>query len=370
MDAATAAGQQQSRRGSGRLPSRDDEQDTRRLGQPYVSPLSEQPDSLRMSTYRRQLQYRHHPFIESDVMAQLDNVPGTSMGTGVTRGESTRRLGPRVVNCYSRHGSQTGNPASARICRGSSRLLVRGAVPRRDSIGVHLPSYSREDGIRVSPYTRSAGIRSPSYASREAGHHLLTYEEPATTDSPEIRSPCIVVRVENTVPIMSMPASINQQNNAEQQQQEPQQQPQQEPQQPQQPQQQQHDAFTVPLVRVNDVLIPDTSILNQSQSRQRPQSPPPHPSPHLRNPFIQQAQSPLRYLGDSWRYPVSPGEASWRSGWRPRFLHPRYVAPHPFSEDQDEPLIGPTLENINIIRGDDSVNTITVAHIKQSNVVY
>jgi hypothetical protein len=126
----------------------------------------------------------------------------------------------------------------------------------------------------------------------------------------------------------------------------------------------------VPLVRVNDVLIPDTSILNQSQSRQRPQSPPPHPSPHLRNPFIQQAQSPLRYLGDSWRYPVSPGEASWRSGWRPRFLHPRYVAPQPLSEDQDEPLIGPTLENINIIRGDDSVNTITVAHIKQSNVVY
>jgi hypothetical protein len=125
----------------------------------------------------------------------------------------------------------------------------------------------------------------------------------------------------------------------------------------------------VPLVRVNDVLIPDTSILNHSQSRQRPQSPPLHPSP-LRTFVMQQAQSRLRYLGDSWRYPVTPGEAFWR-GWRPRFLHPRYVVPHPFSEDQDEHLIGPTLENINFFRGDDdSVNTVNVAHTRQLNVLY
>ncbi|KDR15571.1 uncharacterized protein LOC110833496 isoform X2 [Zootermopsis nevadensis] len=352
LDAATAAGQQQSRRGSGRLPSRDDEQETRRLGQPYARPLSEQPDSLRMSAYGRQLRYRHHPLNESDVTEQLDNVPGTSVGTGVNRGESTRRLGPRIINCYSRHGSHTGIPASARICRGSSRLLVRGAVPRRDSIGVHLLSYSRDDGIHISPHTQSAGIHSPSYSSREAGRNSLNYEEPAATNSPEIRSPPrIVVRVENNVPFILMPASACQQNHDRQPQQEPQQHPQQPHQhQHQQQQQQQLDAFTVPLVQVNDVLIPDTSILNQSQSRQRPQSPPPHPPPNLRSPFIQQAQSPLRYLGDTWRYPVSPGEASWRSGWRPRFLHPRYVAPHPFSDDQDEPLIGPTLENINIIR--------------------
>jgi len=123
---------------------------------------------------------------------------------------------------------------------------------------------------------------------------------------------------------------------------------------------------------VNDILIPDTSILNEPQPRQRPQSPPPHPSPHFRNPFIQQqqqsqqAQSPLRYLGDSWRHPVSPGEATWRSGWRPRFLHPRYVAPNPFSDDQDEPFIGPALENINIIRGDDGpAHEVNVAHAEQ-----
>jgi hypothetical protein len=146
----------------------------------------------------------------------------------------------------------------------------------------------------------------------------------------------------NTLPTSALLASVNQQNNNNQQQQ----------------QQQQQDAFTVPLVRVNDVPIPDTSVLSQPQPQQRPQSPPPHPSPHLRNPFIQQqqseqAQSPLRYLGDSWRYPLSPGEGSWRSGWRPRFLHPRYVAaPNPFGDDQDEPLIGPFMENINIIRGD------------------
>jgi hypothetical protein len=151
-----------------------------------------------------------------------------------------------------------------------------------------------------------------------------------------------------------MPPSVNQQNNDQQQ-------------------QQQQDAFTVPLVQVNDVPIPDTSILSQPQPQQRPQSPPPHPSAHLRNPFIQQqpsqqAQSPLRYLGDSWRYPLSPGEGSWRGGWRPRFLHPRYVAaPNSFGDDQDEPLIGPFMENINIIRGDISqIITLLLVMFKYS----
>jgi hypothetical protein len=139
----------------------------------------------------------------------------------------------------------------------------------------------------------------------------------------------------NTVPAVALLASVNQQNN----------------------EQQQQDAFTVPLVRVNDVPIPDTSILSQPQPQLRPQSPLPHPS-YIRNPYLQQqqsqqAQSAFRYLRDSWRYPLSPGEGSWRSGWRPRFLHPRYVAaPNPFGDDQDEPLIGPFMENINIIRGD------------------
>jgi len=179
--------------------------------------------------------------------------------------------------------------------------------------------------------------------------------------------------------------SVNQQSNEgyqqqqqqqeqqqQQQQQQEQQQQQQEQQQQQQQQQQHQDTFTVPLVQVNDVLIPDTSVLNQPQPRQRPQSPPPHPS-LLRNPFIlqqqqsQHTQSPLRYLGEPWRYPVSPGDSSWRSGWRSRFLHPRYVGQNPFSEDQDEPLIGPTLENINIIRGDGLVYMVNVARTKQTH---
>jgi hypothetical protein len=183
---------------------------------------------------------------------------------------------------------------------------------------------------------------------------LRTSEEPGAEYAAEIRTPNFMAGAGNTVPAVAMPASINQENNDQQQQ-----------------QQQQQDAFTVPLVRVNDVPIPDTSILSQPQPQQRPQSPPPrHPSPHLRNPFIQQhsqqAQSPLRYLGDLWRYPVSPGESSWRGGWRPRFLHPRYVAaPNPFGDDQDEPLIGPFMENINIIRGDISqINTLSLVTFK------
>jgi hypothetical protein len=109
-----------------------------------------------------------------------------------------------------------------------------------------------------------------------------------------------------------------------------------------------------PLVRVNDVLIPDGPVFTLSQSRQSPQLPPshPHPSPLLRNRFIQQVQSPLQYLGDSWQYPVFPGEVPWRGG-RQHFLHPRYLAPNLFIEDEEEPLNRPPLENINIIRGDD-----------------
>jgi hypothetical protein len=170
----------------------------------------------------------------------------------------------------------------------------------------------------------------------------------------------------NSVPIASMPLSVNQQNKDGFQQQQQLQGQQQQPQGQQQQQQQQQDTFTVPLVQVNDVLIPDTSVLNQPQPRQRPHSPP-HPS-HLRNPFIQQqqqpqhTQSPLRHLGDSWRYAVHPGYSSWRSGLRSHFLHPRYIGQNPFSEDQD--LIGPTLENINMIRGDGLVYTISVASTK------
>jgi hypothetical protein len=67
-------------------------------------------------------------------------------------------------------------------------------------------------------------------------------------------------------------------------------------------------------------------------------------------------QSPLQYLGDSWQYPVFPGEVPWRGG-RQHFLHPRYLAPNLFIEDEEEPLNRPPLENINIIRGDDKANS-------------
>ncbi|PNF35022.1 hypothetical protein B7P43_G12139 [Cryptotermes secundus] len=330
LGATTAAGQHQSRR----MPFMHEVQDTQRSWQAYSRP--EHLDVPRLSPYRRLLRYREHPYSETDLLAELDSVSAPS-----TRGRSNpRRLGSRTVNCFSRHGSHTGIAAASRICRGGSgRPLVRGVTPRRDSIGVRSLSCFRDGGIHVRPYTRTAEIRSQSYTARNTGPHLLTSEEPGAAYAPEIRSPNFMVGAGNTVPAVAVPTSVNQQNNDQQQQ-----------------QQQQQDAFTVPLVRVNDVPITDTSILSQPQPQQRPQSPPSrHPSPHLRNPFIQQqsqqAQSPLRYLGDSWRYPVSPGEGSWRSGWRPRFLHPRYVAaPNPFGDDQDEPLIGPFMENINIIR--------------------
>ncbi|XP_069677207.1 uncharacterized protein [Periplaneta americana] len=206
LDASATAGQ---RRGRGRDPlDEEDARDAQRLGHAYA-------------TYRRLLRYHH--LGESDPMDYL-----------VNRGESGRRLGPRMMNYYSRHGH-----------------------------GAH---------------------------RREEPH--------------------IAVRVQNTPP-------------------------------PPPPQPPAQDTFTVPLVRVNDVLIPDTSLLSQPQPLQRPQSPPPHP----RNPFIsqQQPQSPIRYLSSSV-------PDTWRTGWRPRFLHPRYMAPNPFSDDQEEPFIGPALENINFIR--------------------
>ena len=321
LDATTPAGQHQLRRCRGT----DRPQESHSLWQEYLG--HERP-------YRRLLRYRHHPFMESDVMAELGGVSSTGRGV---------RSSPRRLNYYSRRGSHTGIAATLRMCREmGSRPLVRGSVPRRANVAFHLP-----------PYTRSTGIRS-SYTSRETGHHLLTSEEPPTTGLSETRSAHVLATDDYTVPIPSIPVSVNQQNNEGYQQQ----------------QQQQQDTFTVPLVQVNDVLIPDTSVLNQPQPRQRPQSPPPHPS-HLRNPFIQQqqqsqhTQSPLRYLGDSWRYPVSPGDSSWRSGWRSRFLHPRYVGQNPFTDDQDEPLLGPTLDNINIIRGNDLVYMVNVARTKQ-----
>lgn len=356
LDATTPAGQHQLRRSRGT----ERPQESRSLWQEYLG--HERP-------YRRLLRYRHHPFIQSDMTTQLDGAPGTVRGV---------RSSPRRLNCYSRRGSHTGIAATLRMCREvGGRPLMRGAVPRRANIAFHLP-----------PYTRSAGSRS-AYTSRETGHHVRTFEEPHTAGSSEIRSPHIMATNDNSVPIASMPLSINQQNNDGHQQQQLQQQqgqlqhPQGQLQQPQrqqlqppqgqQQQQQQQDTFTVPLVQVNDVPIPDTSVLNQPQPRQRPQSPPPHSS-HLRNPFIQQqqqqsqhTQSPLRHLGDSWRYPVNPGDSSWRSGWRSHFLHPRYVGQNPFSEDQDEPLVGPTLENINIIRGAGLVYTINVARTKRTH---
>lgn len=317
LDATTPAGQHQLRRCRGT----DRSQESHSLWQEYLG--HERP-------YRRLLRCRN-PFIEADVMTELGGVSSTVRGV---------RSSPRRLNCYSRRGSHTGIAATLRMCREmGSRPFVRGPVPRRANIVSHLP-----------PYSRSTGIRS-SYTSRETGRNLLTSEETPTTGLSETRSAHVLATDAYTVPIASMPVSVNQQNTEGYQQQQQQQEQQ------RQQQQQQQDTFTVPLVQVNDVLIPDTSVLNQPQPRQRPQSPPPHPS-HLRNPFIQQqqqsqhTQSPLRYLGDSWRYPVSPGDSSWRSGWRSRFLHPRYVGQSPFSEDQDEPLIGPTLENINIIRGE------------------
>jgi hypothetical protein len=274
--------------------------------------------------YRRLLRYRHHPFIESDVMTE-------SEGRGV-------RSSPRRLNYYSRRGSHTGIAATVRIGREvGTRPPARGTIPRRANVPFH-----------VSPYTRSAGIHSSS-TSRETGHRSRTYEESPATGLSE-RSPHVLATDDYTVPTASTPMPVNQQSNEGYQQQ----------------QQQQQDTFTVPLVQVNDVLIPDTSVLNQPQPRQRPQSPPPPHQSHLRNPFIQQQQqsqhppSPLLYFGDSWRYPVTPGDVSWRSGWRSRFLHPRYVGQNPFSEDQDEPLIGPALENITIIRGDHLVYTVNV----------
>lgn len=346
----------------GRPLSREERESHRFHTRPLVPDRS---DFFRLSTYRRLLRYRHSPFYDS-VMShylQYSNTGSASRNSsnlGVNRGENTRRLGPRaIVNCYSRHGNFG---AGGRVGRGNNnRPLIRGAISRRDGTGVRLP-FSRDGGLRI-PALRLPG-----------GVHLPTFEE-HNSGSTSGRSPHIMVRVQN--PTSASSGSTNQSNNnSEHHQETPQEQQQQQqtpPPPPQQQQQQattrQQDAFTVPLVRVNDVLIPDTSLLNQPQPRQRPQSPPPHPSPHLRNPFIQLQQErqqhqqqqqpnqpppPLRYLGnppnDMWRYPVNPGEASWRSGWRPRFLHPRYMATNPFNDDNDEPLIGSTLENINFIR--------------------
>ncbi|KAJ9589882.1 hypothetical protein L9F63_017000, partial [Diploptera punctata] len=331
----------------GRPSSREERESRRSHARPFVPDRS---DFFRLSTYRRLLRYRNSPFHDSVMSHYLQYSNTTTTGRnspnlGVNRGESTRRLGPRVINCYSRHGNIG---SGGRVGRGSgSRPLIRGAISRRDGTGVRVP------------FTRDGGLHIPALRLRERVR-LPTIDESSGNSG---RSPHIMVRVQN-------PASsgyTNQSNNSEQHQETPQERQQQQEQQQQQPTTRQQDAFTVPLVRVNDVLIPDTSLLNQPQPRQRPQSPPPHPSPHLRNPFIQlqqerqqmqqqqsnQSPPPLRYLGspvsDMWRYPGNP-EASWRSTWRPRFLHPRYMAPNPFSDDNDEPLIGSTLENINFIR--------------------
>ncbi|PSN35645.1 hypothetical protein C0J52_22041 [Blattella germanica] len=320
----------------GRPPSRDERESRRFHARPI---LPDQSNLFRLSAYhRRLLRFRHNSFSEAPSYLQGSNSGRNSPNVGVNRGENSRRTGPgpRVVNCYARYASRG---TGGRLGRGGSgRPLCRGSMTRREGSIIRLPTYNQDSGVNVPPDSRESSVlRLPG------GINVPNPAENSSSANTPLRSPHIMVRVQNPV---SMPTG-NQESSPEPSQR-------QQDQELTPPSRQQQDAFTVPLVRVNDVLIPDTSLLNQPQPRQRPRSPPPHP----RNPFTQQQQPPsqqppppLRYLGnppDMWRYPGS--QEVWRSGWRPRFLHPRYMAPNPFSDDNDDPLVGSSFENINFIR--------------------
>ncbi|XP_067007818.2 serine-rich adhesin for platelets isoform X2 [Anabrus simplex] len=277
---------------------------------------------VRGMMYRRYHRHRVHGDTGSE---HPDRDRSSDRGSSRGRGECGRRLSSRMMNCLARHNHNFTHHSNNNNCSNNSSN-GSGSHQTHSSLGMHpgrlIPS--GRGGGQSPSFDRAPGRASPA-------RRTVTNDSNGSPGGIMVRVQQYETRTTTTAAQNTHPTSVtNTTGNM--------------------PQHQQHDAFTVPLVRVNDILIPDTAVLNH-QPWSRARSPPPRPSSPFRNPFALNVPHEHRMLG-AWHELFPYGSSS---NWRPRFLHPRYMGHSLYSEEQEDVYHGHPGENFNFIRGNSIV---------------